>query len=337
MESAESLISRAGIALSAARFMPLAAVTNLEYGRIALRTAAAMASAGPKWAGIVSLGGAPSTQASRRAAWARHTHRQVALAMDDLRQRRVLPADALDRLRTWVPEAEATPPCPEHVPAPAFKVSGLKRTATMSKRHGLRALPDDWMDLIWSAACDRAFRHLDGLAILLVSGCRPAEASENVDVFADEADVWIGLVGAKTTEDHGQPWRRLRVAASAGPAAHLLNLAQAAGGAAHLRPGCSPAALSMAIADLGADCHLPGRISAYTVRHQRAADARIAFGGDMEKLAAWLGHSATSTARHYGRLPRSTGSRGALPIDAQAPREIRHRVRIPAPSATQTP
>ena len=334
MEEAENLVRRAGIALAAARFAPIARVTSLEYARIGARTAAAMVSAGPGWAGINSMGGAASTRASRRAAWSRWAHREVAAALDGLRQRRIAVPEALHRLRIWVPEAEATPACPDHVPTTA---AGPRRRPTRSKRHSLHGLPDDWMDRLWTAACGDGFRHRDEIAVLLTSGCRPSEVCWGVDVINDGDDVCIHIAGAKTTEDHGQPWRRLRVAAVPGPAAYLRDLAHAAGGMARLRPSCTPAALSMAIADLGTACGLPGRISAYSIRHQRAADARFAFRGDTDRLAAWLGHSAASTARHYCRLPRAAGSRGTLPLDAQAPREIRHRVRIPAPSVSPAP
>ncbi len=334
MEEAEDLIRRAAIALEAARFSPLARVTSLEYARIAARAAAAMAVAGPGWTGISSLGGAASTQASRRAAWSRRSHQEVAAALHDLRERKVTVADALCRLRTWVPEAEATPACPEHVPAPG---TGAKRPTTKSKRHSLGSLPADWMDRIWSAASCDNFRHRDEIAVLLVTGCRPSEVCWGIDVVAGDVSVTVHVAGAKTTEDTGQPWRRLRVQSTPGPAEYLRDRALAAGGVARLRPSCSPAALSMAIADLGQACRLPGRISAYSVRHQRAADARHAFAGDMDKLAAWLGHSAVSTARHYGRLPRAAGSRGPLPLDAEAPRLIRRRNRSPVPAISPAP
>ena len=331
MEEAEDLIRRAGIALAAARFAPLARVTSLEYRRIAERTATAMTAAGDTWTGIGSLGGAPSTQASRRAAWSRRSHQEVAAALDGLRQRQFPVAKALDLLRVWLPEAESTPPCPEHVPAPG---AGARRPLTRSKRHSLRSLSEDWLDRIWAAGCAGENRHRDEIAVLLVTGCRPSEAAWGVNVLAAGEDVVVAIAGAKLTEDHGQPWRRLRVRVAPGPAAYLQDLAHRAGGVAHLRPSCSPAALSMAVADLGAACGLPGRISAYTIRHQRASDARCAFHGDMDRLAAWLGHSAVSTARHYGRLPPSAGSRGALPAGAEAPRPIRHRARPRTPAVS---
>ena len=295
MEEAEDLIRRAGIALAAARFAPLARVTSLEYRRIAERTATAMTAAGDTWTGIGSLGGAPSTQASRRAAWSRgrtkkwRPHWTGCVSVSSPSPRGWTCCGSGCRKQSQPRRAPST------VPAPG---AGARRPLTRSKRHSLRSLPEDWLDQVWAAACAGENRHRDEIAILLVTGCRPSEAAWGVDVVAAGGDVVVAIAGAKLTEDHGQPWRRLRVTAAAGPAAYLRDLAHRAGGVAHLRPSCSPAALSMAVADLGAACHLPGRISAYSIRHQRASDARAAFGGDLDRLAAWLGH--------FGREHRPT-------------------------------
>ena len=84
----------------------------------------------------------------------------------------------------------------------------------------------------------------------------------------------------------------------------------------------------MSVADLGAAAGLPHRVSCYDIRHQRASDARTAFGRDVGMLAAWLGHSVTATARHYGDRERTAGStRGACPLEAKGSREVRHRTR----------
>ncbi len=124
----------------------------------------------------------------------------------------------------------------------------------------------------------------------------------------------IAIVGAKVNENAGQPWRRLVVADDLdGPVAHLLHLADAVpDGVAMVCPDASPAALSMAVTRLGAECGFTRRLSAYDLRHQRCADARAAFGQDIEKVSAWLGHSGTETARHYARS--SGGCRGARPL-----------------------
>ncbi len=332
METDVAVLERASAVLESAVFGSLVRSTAQEYRRIADRIQSARVAAGDAWTGIDGMPGAKSTAANARAAWARRSHMEVASAVSELQAKVVPVADALARLRSWLPEAESCRPCPAHAPVGGGDHGKVHRG---SKRMGLRDLPPDWISQLWAAAEDH--RHKDAIAILIVTGCRPAEACYGTAVRVVDGDVEVALVGAKVTCEHGQPWRLLRVAVEPGPAEHLADLVTAAGGTVRINPACRPAALSMAIAELGAAIHLPRRSSAYDIRHQRASDARCAFGGDMNLLAAWLGHSATSTARHYGRLPRAAGSRGPMPLDARAPREVRHRTRTPHPQAQPSP
>ncbi len=142
--------------------------------------------------------------------------------------------------------------------------------------------------------------------------------------------VQVVIRGAKVRESAGQPWRLLTVAIDiGGPAEHLARLADATRrGRVLVRPDATPNALSMGVSDLAAACLPRRRLSAYDVRHQRASDARATFGDDIEQLAMWLGHAGVSTLRHYGRLPRSAGSRGPLPISATAPRPVVKKMRV---------
>ena len=144
----------------------------------------------------------------------------------------------------------------------------------------------------------------------------------------------VSVVGAKVREDGGQVWRKLTVADDIdGPAAHLLALADAApDGVAWVGAGCSPAAISMAVAARGREVGLPRAISAYDIGHQRCADARSVFDGDIERVAAWLGHSGTETSRHYGRLP-GCGCRGARPVSVATAAPVVRRERGRAPVA----
>ncbi len=329
MESAEAILTRAAACLSAARFGTLQRATAMEYGRIADRTEAARQAAGSTWTGIDGLGGAPATRSSRRAAWARRTHRELAAALDDLRSRRQPVADCLQRLESWVPEAEGCPPCPEHVPVPTGERRPVRNG---SKRWRLAELPEDWLEQLWTVAVARGYRHIDALAVLLCTGARPAEVCQGhepaVVVAPEPGWLHVQLQGAKVTGNRGQPYRSLQVAMVGGAAEHLASLAAGQGGRVRVQASCSPAALSMSLADLGEAAGMPHRISCYDVRHQRAADARTAFDGDPVRLAAWLGHSVTSTARHYGDRERTAGStRGPCPLDAVGSREVRSRTR----------
>lgn len=323
---ASEIIDRAVTLLEAAEFGPISKLTAEAYVRAAERVHAARVAAGSGWAGLDSLPGAQATHTVMRAAWARRTHREVASALDDMRNRRCTGIQGLARLLNWLPQAEACRPCPGHTPSGG---QGPARAPSKSKRHSLGQLPADWLERLWDVAVDRRFKHLDALAVLIASGCRPAEVCYGAAVRLGSDLLEIALAGAKATADHGQPWRLVTVAmALSGPVAHLAALAaDKPEGLARVRAHCTPAALSMAVTDLADELVLPHRVSPYDIRHQRCSDARIAFAGNSDLLAAWLGHSGTSSARHYGRLPQSAGVRGPIPLDASAAREIRHAVK----------
>lgn len=325
---ASELIERSAYVLENAVFGSICRTSAEDYRRISDRLIVERSAAGSSWAGPTAGTESRNTSAVRRAAWCRRTHHEVASALDDLRQRRVAPEAAIDRLALWVPAAEECPPLPRGDVTALRGKPGPKHRTVRSKKAGLRELPSNWMQQIWQAAADANHRHLDGLAILLVTGCRPVEASWGVAVRRVAEGVEVSVVGAKTREGAGQAWRRLAVADDRdSPASHLLRLADAApDGVAWVSSGCSPAAISMAVAALGRSVGLPRVISAYDIRHQRCADARISFGGDVEMVAAWLGHSGTETARHYGRL-HGGGCRGARPVSVVSAAPVVRRVR----------
>ena len=340
MDEDTALVTRALEVLEAASFGQLSPASAHAYVAVAGRLEAEWRAAGPSWAGPVEGIANPRTASVRRSAWTRRAHGEVAAAVTDLRDQACPAADAMARLEAWVPECEAFPP------APPRDCSGLARgrpsarvACAPSKRAGLRGLPADWLGRLWREAVDRRYAHLDALAVVIATGCRPSEACAGVGVRRSGAALQVVVRGMKVRADAGQPWRLLSVADDAdGPVARLLALADAAkGGKAAVRPACTPNALSMGIADLAAAC-LPGRrLSAYDVRHQRASDARAAFDGDLERLAAWLGHVGVATLRYYGHLPRSGGSRGPTPLAASAARPVMRRAPRPAPEAQTKP
>ena len=314
-QDAPQLLQRAATILAAAKFGEISRSTALEYRAVAERVAAERAAAGPAWQGPTVGVLSRNSVAVRRAAWARRCAVEVASAVDDLHRRRVSADGAVERLATWVPEAERTPPLPRGDINALRGRRPVGARPVRSKRGGLKELPSTWLQQLWAAAVTADHRHLDAIAVMLVTGCRPQEAAWGVGARRVEAGIEVSLAGAKCRAGAGQVWRRLTVADDGdGPVEHLIRLADAApGGVARIAAAGTPAALSMAITALGGGLGIQRRLSAYDVRHQRCADARVAFGGDPRLVAAWLGHAGTETSRHYGRLP-SGGCRGARPV-----------------------
>ena len=316
------VVSRSSAAIEAARFGALSRSSALEYTRVADRIERTRTSRGEQWRGLDDLALAASTMSVARAAWSRRSHLELARGLAELRGADADTDQALSHLRDWLPEAEA---CPPHLGCAPSGGSGAPRHAsTASKRYRLASLPASWLADVWSAAVEQEARHLDAIAALIVTGCRPSEAAHGVGIRVRGGLLDVAIAGSKVTETSGQDWRLLTVeSGDGGPADRLAALARAAGGRVTLRPVCTPGSLSMAVAELGNEIGLPGRVSAYDVRHQRSADVRIAFDGDRERVAAWLGHGGLTSVRYYGRLPTGTGIRGPRPVAASTSRPIR--------------
>ena len=315
----EELVTKAYARLRAAHFGKISKSTRDEYRIVSDRIQAARLAAGDAWAGPKSIASSKAYQTVCRSAWARRTHYEVACALRDLNDRTATPEEVRARLQDWLPEAEAYPPIEFHFdPEILRRRPGRPAIAEQphrSKRHALHELPPDWMGRLWHAAADDEHRHLDGIAVLMVTGCRPAEASLGVVVRRVPDGVEVEVTGVKVWGSAGQAWRRLTVAEDCdGPSAHLARVAdRAPGGVCRVEVNCTPAAISMAVAALGRSISLPRAISAYDLRHQRTADARVAFAGDVALVSAWLGHAGCETSRHYGRLPDG-GCRGSRPV-----------------------
>lgn len=331
----QELVDRAYVCIDAAHFGRISASTAREYRLVADRIQAARVAAGPDWQGAKSIAASAAYQTVCRAAWARRTHLEVAAALRDLRDQLASPEDIGARLSSWVPEAESCPPVAFRYdptalarrPGRPTRIEQPKR----SKKFGMRELPPGWMGRLWEQAVSADSRHLDALAVTVATGCRPVEIVHGVVLRRVDGGLEATITGAKVAGSAGQPWRKLTVTADHdGPVAHLLGLADADGGQAIVRLTATPAAFSMALTALGERLGVERRISPYDVRHRRAADARLAFGHDLQRVAAWLGHSGEETVRYYGRASGGGGVAGARPIDAVAAHVVRHRERTSA-------
>lgn len=329
MDDTDGLLRRAGALLETADLDPLARTSAVTYRRTATRL---LRRARTEDGGFVPLSSRTlNTALVDRAAWRRLCLVELASAVTDLRS---APADVrqpLRRIRRWTAELEGLAALgPWRPPSEGAPLS-------LSKRTLIAILPGDWLDTFWAAAASMETRHLDALAVLIVSGCRAQEVCHGCAVRAGEdGSLEVGLAGAKVRKGCGQPWRLLRVAADTVPARHLLKLAAGAGETVRVKANCSPNALSMRVAAI-AGGRWGRRISCHDFRHQRCSDLRISSGGDMDFTARWMGHTSTSTARFYARLPRAAGVRGSLPLAADAPRPVRHPAARPAPGSAPAP
>lgn len=209
--------------------------------------------------------------------------------------------DALDVLR----------PLSDH----AHTVSGVSffgiKSVSKGKRRGLGSLPIDWREQLYAGAepQDRVL-----IALLAVTGCRPSELAKGVDIRRNAQQLFLGIRGAKVTEENGQPYRVLqiniahpwgqRLADCLSSATENGNYQEDARVVQH-RIHRTAFAWQSAVGITGY------QISPYSFRHQLASDLKRQ-GEPADWIAAVLGHRSTRTATCYGTWRQGKGGQGGL-------------------------
>lgn len=187
-----------------------------------------------------------------------------------------------------------------------------------SKRGSLKNLPDDWQKRL---ADNTSTAALPAILVSLLSGCRPEELSMGITVsILNDRQLCISIIGAKTTENNGQPWRKLTYDAGLSDLAAILwRITSCKGGVLQIKR--EPRTLHKNMAAASRKAGLPP-ICAYVARHYLASQLKHAWADDKEAIAMALGHASTATQKVYGT--RQQGRKGGLAIvSVEAPRQVR--------------
>ena len=191
-----------------------------------------------------------------------------------------------------------------------------------SKRQSLRGLQANWRERLLSGVTGKA-REI--LLVLCAGGVRPEEIASGVLVTPHENGVILEVKGAKVSQSNGQP---LRIFFVSSPFA-----AELAIGGKRIITGPSANAISQAVGRqarkvFGRRTH---NVSAYSFRHQFAADLKSASNISDDDISAIMGHSASDTKRHYGTRSQSRSNIRVRLISAS--REVRPKQSWSRPQA----
>lgn len=229
----------------------------------------------------------------------------------------VLP-DGLDRLPTqsmderWLTEMERRI---ESLNA----LSSIKRSALVSEygigtrkkqsqRDDLKSLPEKWQDKIVAAAAGKKYQ--DAIALLALTGCRPQELVNKIEIDMSVNPCEIKIHGAKVVEGRsGQAWRILKFSWDALPA-HFVESA-CDGHQSHIVDIQSTDALRQALYAISDELWPGGiRVSPYHFRHAFAENLREN-GWPAHEMAEAMGELSAETVSHYGRRIRPKRGRKA--------------------------
>lgn len=244
----------------------------------------------------------------RKQAWKKHIL-QLHRAMKDF-----IEIDALDRQE-----------CLDFV--------GKRAERAHSKRSDLPHLPAGWQERFQDIiALNRQYQ--DAGLLLLHCGLRPVELAKGVRLRATAVGIEVHILGGKTRETAGQPWRSFVLDSETLPES-FVDRVQING---EITVSADPERLRSYLHRLSDPVFLQGKyrpkdarkkhlvLSAYTFRHSVVTALRDS-GWDTESIASAIGESSAQTVAFYGTRSR-VGSRAPrkstiLKNSVQAARPVR--------------
>ncbi|WP_321891472.1 site-specific integrase [Burkholderia cenocepacia] len=215
-----------------------------------------------------------------------------------------------------------------------------------AKKSALKLLPADWRESMWEMASSPEWRQsrpqlLPALAVLWLTGCRPAELEQGIELVARGNELVIQIIGAKCVDaggrERGQPTRYIgfRIDADSNPALRFLYAfvaKDAADGVRKRKIMHSKDYLYNSIVDLAKNTfpRLRTRISPYCFRHQTASDLKADPDVPLEHAAKLMGHLSDYSIGRYGHAVhgrKGRAGRVAAPF-VQAARPIKHSPKV---------
>ncbi|WP_394234478.1 hypothetical protein [Pseudomonas anguilliseptica] len=208
-------------------------------------------------------------------------------------------------------------------PQPNYHPASQIHRKRQSKRASLCGLPADWRVLLLAR-----LKPTDRLpaAVLILTGCRPAELRKGVRVRRVGASLEFTIQGAKVSDltGAGQPERILLINAKAilGEEINelLLKKISLEGGEMVIQDNGQNRAFEKRLSRAAKRAGLSG-ISAYSLRHQFSADLKGEAEPDQVSLA--LGQVSRRSRKRYGHAKQRRSGAGGLLVSVQATRELR--------------
>lgn len=218
-----------------------------------------------------------------------------------------------------------------------------------AKKTALRLLPPNWRESIWVAASTPEWQQsrpqlMPALAVLWITGCRPAEIEQGIELVAGRDQLVVKIMGAKCVDaggrERGQPTRHIGfdIDANANPALrflHALAGRNAVNGIGKYTITHNKDYLYNSIVALGRSAFpkLRTRISPYCFRHQVASDLKAATSDreiTLEQAAKVMGHLSDYSIGAYGHAVhgrKGRGGRVGVPF-VRAARPIKHSRKV---------
>ncbi|CAB3805022.1 site-specific integrase [Paraburkholderia fynbosensis] len=214
-----------------------------------------------------------------------------------------------------------------------------------AKKPALKSLPASWREDMWARAFEPEWRQarpqlLPALAVLWLTGCRPAEIEQGVRMLLRNDLLVIEVSGAKCTDaggrERGQPKRHyaFKIDADANLALTFLRTLVAqntVNGTGQRQISHNADYLYNSVVALGRSVFpaLRTRVSPYCFRHQVASDLKADPDVLLEDAAKFMGHLCDYSIGKYGHAIHARKGGGRVKaLAVQTSRPIKHSPKV---------
>jgi integrase len=179
-----------------------------------------------------------------------------------------------------------------------------------SKKYQTNKLPSDWRDKIFQKALRQNSKYLDAIAVLSISGCRPAELEDGIGLqLQDDQSIKVIIRSKKTHGGcFGQELRAFTIHSTSVEHVYLINRMQGTKTAELYVSIEKSKNLSEAVRKIGMAVFpkLQLKISPYNYRHTFSADLKRV-STNRENVALALGHCNDKSQRFYASGKKGQG------------------------------
>lgn len=195
-----------------------------------------------------------------------------------------------------------------------------------SKSKRLKNLPRDWSQRLFICALQSKSKHTLAVAVLAISGCRPAELAYGVELsLSADQSIHVHVFGAKTRDDgiYGQAYRCFDVKSDSVEYGYLVDQLRSNQG--RLVVKADPGALCDKVSYLSKKVmpQLKEPATAYCFRHRFSGSLHHA-GINSGSISQALGHCSDQSMQHYSSSYRSSAS-GFSIRNIQSARPVRSK------------